>query len=444
MITDAKETAVRAAIANPNAAPTDTAREVVETLVFVVVLVLLLKSFAAEAFVIPTGSMAQSLWGYQKVIDCPQCGYAFPVNCSSEADPQDGARRLPVEGCTCPNCRYHIDFRQEAETNRSWSTPGWNSGDRVLVAKFVYDLLDNDPNRLDVVVFKYPGDRDFPRTGPYKEQVPMNYIKRLIGKPGEIIASRDGNLYYMPADQVPEEEKRLFATDPEKAAKDSAPPQFWQSPFTHSKTGNEALQFFNDHRDRFQMIRKSPETMLVMRRIVYDNDHSARDLTDPQWRRWLGSEGWNEKAKEFSHSSSSGDQIDWLRYRHLIRGNFKPQLITDFMGYNTWVAGNHTMPPGENWVGDLMLDCDAAVDKVEGSLVLELSRGIDRFQARFDLPTGKCTLVRISGGVEQELESQPTALKKTGNYHLRFANFDERLTVWVDNELPFHDGVVYP
>jgi len=58
----------------------DGLREIIETIVFVVVLVLLLKSYAAEAFVIPTGSMATTLYGYQKDVTCPQCGYDFPVN----------------------------------------------------------------------------------------------------------------------------------------------------------------------------------------------------------------------------------------------------------------------------------------------------------------------------------------------------------------------------
>src|ERR1700693_2430375 len=68
----------------------DSVREVVETVVFVVVLVLLLKSFVAEAFVIPTGSMAESLYGYQKVVTCPKCKFVFPVNVSQEVDPSDG------------------------------------------------------------------------------------------------------------------------------------------------------------------------------------------------------------------------------------------------------------------------------------------------------------------------------------------------------------------
>ena len=56
----------------------DGTREVIETIVFVVVLVLLLKTFLAEAFVIPTGSMAETLWGYQKLVSCPKCGEPEP------------------------------------------------------------------------------------------------------------------------------------------------------------------------------------------------------------------------------------------------------------------------------------------------------------------------------------------------------------------------------
>src|SRR5215210_4006245 len=51
--------------AGKDAAPEikDSFREVIETIVFVVVLVLMLKTFLAEAFVIPTGSMATTLLG---------------------------------------------------------------------------------------------------------------------------------------------------------------------------------------------------------------------------------------------------------------------------------------------------------------------------------------------------------------------------------------------
>lgn len=89
----------------------DGLREVVETIVFVVVLVLLLKTFLAEAFVIPTGSMAETLFGYHKEVICPECGWRFPVNFSSQADPQDNPA-VDVTGCECPNCERDIPFQR--------------------------------------------------------------------------------------------------------------------------------------------------------------------------------------------------------------------------------------------------------------------------------------------------------------------------------------------
>src|SRR5207244_109013 len=130
----------------------DSLREVVETVVFVVVLVLMLKTFVAEAFVIPTGSMAETLYGYQRMVVCDQCDYKFPVNCSSEVDPQRGNARQEVTGCFCPNCQNPIRWDPA-------SAPAWSSGDRVLVAKFLYDRdLLWSPKRHQILVFKYPSE----------------------------------------------------------------------------------------------------------------------------------------------------------------------------------------------------------------------------------------------------------------------------------------------
>src|SRR5438132_1009397 len=147
----------------------DSVREIIETVVFVVVLVLLLKTFVAEAFVIPTGSMAETLYGYQRVVECPKCGYQFPVNCANEVDPQVGPP-VPVTGCTCPNCRYHLDWRNDMNAR-----PDWSSGDRVLVAKYPFDSNHlGRPNRFDTSVFKYPEE-------PEKKYSATNYIKRFVG-----------------------------------------------------------------------------------------------------------------------------------------------------------------------------------------------------------------------------------------------------------------------
>src|SRR5690348_2541275 len=82
-----------AAKPKPKPHPRDSLREVVETVVFVVALVLMLKLFVVEAFVIPTGSMAETLYGYQKIVTCPECGFEYPVNSSNEVDPPDGVKR---------------------------------------------------------------------------------------------------------------------------------------------------------------------------------------------------------------------------------------------------------------------------------------------------------------------------------------------------------------
>ncbi len=160
----------------------DSMREIWETVVFVVVLVLMLKTFVAEAFVIPTGSMAETLYGYQRMVVCDQCDYKFPVNCSSEVDPQRGNARSEITGCICPNCANPIHWTAS-------TAPSWSSGDRVLVAKFLYDRdMLWHPRRHQIIVFKYPQE-------PQQGTTAMNYIKRCEGESEETIAVFDGDLY---------------------------------------------------------------------------------------------------------------------------------------------------------------------------------------------------------------------------------------------------------
>jgi signal peptidase I len=431
----------------------DSVREIVETIVFVVVLVLLLKSFAAEAFVIPTGSMAQTLLGYQKEVTCPDCNIKFPINCSQEVDPSDNARPTPVFACVCPNCRQQIHFPiappgflKDHPNSRQTDDPGWNSGDRVLVAKFVYDLFNKNPERLDVVVFKYPGGSDFPQSGPHRNHNPMNYIKRLVGEPGETIAIRGGKLYALSPDEGPQ------YGDYEKAKQNpDLMATLWQKEHMHIDDV-EARDLFN--KGRFRIIRKNPDKILSMMRLVFDHDYPSQ-FDKASTERWTSMDrAWSAiNPHGFRHDGSDDGKPAWLRYRHLLRdkdcrpGLSKPGLITDMMGYNTYQSNGHPPLLGDNWVGDLILECEATIDNPQGEMRLELSRGVDRFQARWDLSTGTCSLVRINKEgekeVEQTLESKPTAMKKKGTYRLRFANVDQRLVVWVDGDLPFENGVNY-
>src|SRR5579862_9834996 len=89
--------------------PRDTTREIFETVVFVIVLVLMLKLFVAEAFVIPTGSMASTLWGDQVRCECAECGHRFPINASLNG------RRIEVTDYTCENCGFRLSRWLESE-----------------------------------------------------------------------------------------------------------------------------------------------------------------------------------------------------------------------------------------------------------------------------------------------------------------------------------------
>jgi len=392
----------------------DTLREIAETVVFVVVLVLLLKSFAAEAFVIPTGSMADTLLGDHKFVQCQQCGYEFPLNTHSTIgwDPP-GTPSNKVTGFTCPNCRSPNTSNITAEDN--------SSGDRLLVDKSLYDgFLRMEPTPFDIVVFKFPVE-------PFKNGTPMNYIKRLIGLPGQTIAIYRGDIYV--------------------SSKLSGP-----GPVPHQNPWGYQYQRDSDEHIRadlaaggFTSLRKAPDKILAMQRIIYDNNYQDKK----QKLRWLASAAWQPNSpaepKTFAHAAKDNTEIDWLRYQHLPNHQTAqpggPQLITDFLGYNTEVP--HTSAPaGENWVGDLILECDATIENAKGSLVLELSKGVDRFQARWELNTGACTLWRNDKPMEVP---QPggVPLKQNSTYHFRLANVDQRLTVWVDRHLIFGEGVKY-
>jgi signal peptidase I len=440
-------------------------REVVETIVFVVVLVLMLKSFAAEAFVIPTGSMAETLWGYQKVVTCPSCKYQFPINASQQVDPTNPPATFLCGG-TCPNCRQNILFEESPQdlldsirnhnpdfvrTAKKIADPGWSSGDRVLVAKFIYDLLGRMPDRLDVVVFKFPGESEtgplFPASGPFKNHVAMNYIKRLIGLPGETILICGGKLYYLPASAGLKYAEDLNGEDGKPLKGDALKQrllELWQKKWIHENDNEARVKFENG---AFVIIRKSPETILAMRRIVFDNDHQpTNDAGRPLEPRWKTLGQWkSEEGDRTFRGSASNSGFEWLVYQHILRDKDRPELITDFMGYNSNEPPSGGSNASSNWVGDLMIEGDFTVEQAAGELRLDLSKGIDRFQARFDLASGVCTLTRIHDGKEEKLDSRETPLKAgKGTYSIRFANVDQKLTLWVNNTFPFgRDGTTY-
>jgi signal peptidase I len=148
----------------------DRAAEIANTLEWLVtafMLAFVFRAFVMEAFRIPTGSMADTLKGDHIRLRCPQCGYQYDYGMGNFRSPQNRS----IES-RCPSCGWHHP------TGADMSIA---NGDRILVLKCIYQFFE--PKRWDVVVFKNPLDPS------------ENYIKRLIGLPGETLDIIDGDIY---------------------------------------------------------------------------------------------------------------------------------------------------------------------------------------------------------------------------------------------------------
>ncbi len=147
-----------------------------EWLITAFILAFLVRAFILEAFRIPTGSMADTLKGDHFRLCCKQCGYDY--DCGLETRGYRTSRDAVAAGnvkphiSRCPNCGYYDSVGRAAPVS---------NGDRILVLKCIYQFFE--PKRWDVVVFKNP-------LNPTE-----NYIKRLIGRPGETVEIIDGDVY---------------------------------------------------------------------------------------------------------------------------------------------------------------------------------------------------------------------------------------------------------
>jgi signal peptidase I len=155
-------------------------KETIESLVIAFILAFIFRAFVVEAFVIPTGSMADTLRGAHYRLVCPTCSHEFNYglkNGRNENIPNQPTKLyqgVPLNAAQiaiCPMCGTEIDNIDRWVSN----------GDRILVLKYLYQFAE--PQRWDVVVFKNPTDPQ------------ENYIKRLIGLPEETLQIIDGDIY---------------------------------------------------------------------------------------------------------------------------------------------------------------------------------------------------------------------------------------------------------
>jgi signal peptidase I len=445
-----KPSSGRPAASTSSIVPTERAiRETVESVAIAFVLAFLFRTFEAEAFVIPTGSMAPTLQGMHKDVNCPECGFAYRAGASN--DSPDEARqhgRGPIVSSVCPMCAYRrTDVRQETSYN----------GDRILVSKFAYDI--GDPQRWDVFVFRYPGDAK------------INYIKRLVGLPNETLTIRNGDIFVR-KDGEPREQ--IARKPPDKVL--AMLMDVYDNQYISQRLDQAGWprRWFVSHPTEGGWVEKTePESMQV--RV---HEHGVKKSTTVQRLRQKFETSGGAKTSWITYQHFLPEAPDWQRLENLkqpslpamrrdtIQGDgvlARPHAITDDYAYNDSDSVGRDRDAAhrlerKNWVGDLALECQFQDIKKQGSVMLQLAEGGLGFECRLDLAEGTATLTYAD--LEKEATKLPfdavekgaqpnansarrvaqTTLGKNPSAKVLFANVDDQLLVWVDGELVKFDG----
>ncbi|HYD02528.1 MAG TPA: signal peptidase I [Phycisphaerales bacterium] len=361
------------------------------------------RSFVAEAFIIPTGSMAPTLNGAHMRFVSPYTGedwavspWFFVDNNSQNPYPSQGdeaANRRMGRGVTVHDPITGLDVSDAVGKSRA--------GDRIFVLKYLYGIQSPEP--YDVVVFKNPTQPD------------ENYIKRLIALPGEQVALVDGDVFVRPAPKQAAEGNPWEATD-------------WT-------------------------IRRKPE--VAQRAVwlpVYDSSLlTAAAVSKGAQSPWVAGGGATatEGGAVFAVSAAPAT-VAWDRTKTFVANPGQPSTadadrtreISDRYAYNE-APGYHANQPRFP-VGDVRVRATAVPKKGADVSALALSTVIEarghEFRAAFAKGRVVLTMRPLSGGEAKVLgEGTVDALASGASggkpVKIEFWHSDQRLQVYVDGEL---------
>ena len=365
-----------------------------EWLITAFILAFVFRAFVMEAFRIPTGSMADTLMGAHFRLACRQCGYKYNYGFvpSEFRLPDDTvpAGNVPLPVTRCPNCgRYPSQLKCRAcgiavRMNWQQNDPNSNSrtarcqrcrrplmtgeempvanGDRILVLKCIYQFIE--PKRWDVIVFKNPPEPT------------INYIKRLIGLPGESIQIIDGDIYV-----------------------------------------------------DGQICRKPPKIQNELLMPVYDNDYQPVRPDDGSFNGHL----WQQPFKNVGDSKwviadsssptifrldSPADQINTLVYDTSIGNNFKATYAYDNINTYSYMPN----------CSDLMVRFESRSADSQGSIGVALSKYGTNYKAWIKASGEMVITKNKDGGQDEELDRKSIDLPAAGKTApVKFANIDHRL-----------------
>ena len=362
-------------------------RDTIESIWVAIVLAFVLRGFVVEAFVIPTGSMAPRLYGKHWDLQCPACGYEYAFGWSSDQEHGEGGplsapsgqgRRLAAqvpEGAECPSCRHDLPPKRPV-----------SGGDRVLVMKYLYRFREPEP--WDVVVFKNPQDNI------------QNYIKRLIGLPGETLEIVHGDIF------VSLDEGKTFRIRRKEKAKIQR--AMWQ------------VVFDNDYR---------PDPA-ALARGNRGRDEASR-IHPPHWKP---ADGWDltglyGRRFAFKGGGPAGGEAELVLQAR--DDTFLPRY-----GYNVALDPRRDFESNVDVVTDLKLEAVYFADADDSRLILTLSSFENVFRGEIGADGQARLLVRPGRPEGPWMPLAPPAglgrLAPDRGHKVALTHVDFRVTLWVD------------
>ncbi len=435
-------------------------REIVESLIFALLLAFYIKTFEAEAFVIPTGSMAPTLKGRHKDVICDECHFRFQVNASEEINnTTNRSTSSMVVGGTCPQCGYTQFFNEKQ--------PSF-TGDRILVSKTTFD--QREVKRWDVSVFRAPAE---PK---------INFIKRIIGLPNEYIRIQYGDIFVEEKDPSGKADfeikrkplKQLLQTlqpvyDNDYPLSDEIYKLGWLRRWYDEITEMGQGTAWTPSSDGKTFTFSGKVQPLEIPAVPLKKLKTQSDILS------IGNSGKEENIYWLCYRHIVPSSDDWLSLMEnklpqdvansgIIQNN--PQLITDMTAYNTGISIQsdedsaaysrfiRKMPAldtkgrlyqcrkspdgfGFNWTGDLSLSCEVEFSEDQFTdqedFFFELVKGGQNFRCQIHPLDGRISLL-IPGieGYIPETVTYPFVGKR--KYRFQFINIDEQMRLVIDGK----------
>ena len=431
------------AVPNSDSATAAPVRHVLESLLLLAVSVLIFRTFAAEGYLISTGSMAPCLLGYHRQVTCPTCSHQFAKGMSlAEAEGSTSIASTAsasvgdphgITGTACPNC---------GRTGLSVNSLPKNEGDQLLVNKHAFEL--RVPHRWEVIVFRNPSD-------------PLEaYVKRVVGLPGEKIEIQNGEVL---ADGVMQRKSlasqlgtRILVDEhihqPASDNEDWEPRWSAERAATQWQKTEEGFKFGGKASE-------APFDWLEFRHWVVSGGSHVTEVPLPRWPKSLPLPSAEFTSLEYDAKTqlvsirgalSAAERDRWLArsdepaFQQVLqklyrRSHFAP--ISDEYGYNQHYEGVEAYR-----VTDVMLEFDLESCPRSGELDVRIAAGRTFADCRLNLASDVMTIAfNASTDVDASIRL-PESIHQ-GRHQFAVSVFDGQLVIGMDGE-PLGEPILLP